>query len=268
MTQQSPESANQGPPEPSAATRQLARSLTVILARVAGTGPDGQITRQDVLDHHAAMVARGRKFSQMREARAGRNQPSGGTSAAPAAPAAPRKPSWSPPAGVDPRVYAANPLVDEARHSPSGRRAIAAAEKRAAAPTLFTGGDLPPFTASGLDPQELLKVPWYARPALAAVESKEEALELLAVYAGPDGDVAAQADRVAGHPGVADYVGRVRDWLAEGERVARESATDQQYQQAVAARRTAAQARKTAEKNDTFDHLFSRQVPADERGSR
>ena len=62
--------------------------------------------------------------------------------------------------------YRRNPLVDDlARRNPA---VYSAASAEGPPPTLFVSGDLPPFCASGLDPAELLKVPWRARHALAA----------------------------------------------------------------------------------------------------
>lgn len=49
---------------------------------------------------------------------------------------------------------------------------------------------LPPFTASGIDPQALLQVPEVVRPALAAEESRAIAYELVQTYRGLDNDTA------------------------------------------------------------------------------
>lgn len=56
----------------------------------------------------------------------------------------------------DSHLLARNPLVVAV--ASSNPRAYADASARGPPPTLFAGGDLPPFTASGLDPNMLLQV--------------------------------------------------------------------------------------------------------------
>jgi pyruvate/2-oxoglutarate dehydrogenase complex dihydrolipoamide acyltransferase (E2) component len=64
---------------------------------------------------------------------------------------------------------------------------------------------LPAFTASGLDPQELLKVPAPVRPAVAAAETRTRAYELAQAYAGMSDDEAREA--LAADPTVPAHVG-------------------------------------------------------------
>lgn len=101
-----------------------------------------------------------------------------------------------------------NPLVASARAADPG--ACAEADRKGPAPTLFAGGDLPPMTASGMDPTRLLDVPAEARHALAAATGAE-ALALHERYSAPGATVSAAA--VVGHPGWEDYGRRVSAWL-------------------------------------------------------
>jgi hypothetical protein len=102
--------------------------------------------------------------------------------------------------------FAVNPLVAQAR----------AGDPRAAttavpAPTLFAGGDLPPFTASGLDPRMLLQVPWQARHPVAEASTVAQAYALVQRYSGPDAEDAA-AFELGGHQGNRAYATRVHQW--------------------------------------------------------
>ncbi len=114
--------------------------------------------------------------------------------AAAAAPAAPAKPvrrvaaapthdprhvqlaAAAAPAGAGDH-YSLNPYVAQARaeHPWAYTDAVAA---NADLPTLFSSGDLPAFCSSGIDPSELLRVPWYARHAVAAAPTLAAAAEL------------------------------------------------------------------------------------------
>jgi hypothetical protein len=231
-------------PSASLAAQSIATRWGIDLAQVEGSGPEGQIVAPDIYRHRAAQRAQQA-----------------------AAHAAPRQPSWSPPAGVDPRLFAANPLVEQARQEPGGQQVVDAASKRTPPPTLFSGGDLPPFTASGIDPQELLTVPWFARHAVAAIDSKDEARELIDVYSGPDGDVAARSDRADQHPGNHAYQHRVNDWANEAHARANASASSRMLDHVTQERAAKEQARIAAEASGTYDHMFTRQ-PRDERQSR
>jgi hypothetical protein len=250
MTPKPPEPPRRNdPPEPSPATRQLARSLTVVLARVDGTGPGGQVVRQDVLDAHAEIVARGKRFSQMREARSRASSPTPAPSVR--RPAPPRRQ-----ASAADGVYAANPLIAQARAEPGGRRRVAAAEGREPAPTLFAAGDLPAFTASGVDPGELSKVPWFARHHLASLTDKEAVEQLVRDYSGTDGDVMAKTDGVAGHPGNSEYRMRVLEWVDRGHKAVAAAVEDQQWRDVQQARQNRVQG--NPESEDLLDGLFSR----------
>jgi hypothetical protein len=119
-----------------------------------------------------------------------------------------------PPAGADPRAYAANPLLDDLREAGQAGSTVYAAADRFAGepPTLFETGDVPPVTASGLDPRQLLAAPWYARHPLAAAATPAEAAEILDDVSGP-GHLTAE---YRAHVGNADYESRVREWAMRG----------------------------------------------------
>jgi hypothetical protein len=192
--------------------RRMAARWGVELANVVGTGVGGRITPRDV-----RAAAQSAPSVQLPVSGPGR-----------------------PPAGADPKVYARNPLLDEARAMPNGARLIANAVKNdAGVPTLFSSGDLPVFTASGIDPSALLAVPWYVRHTVAAEPSRGQAYELLERYSGPEGEVTAQLDGAGVHPGNYDYQARVTEWLMRGETAAGEQARAREWQAGVEARRRA-----------------------------
>jgi hypothetical protein len=68
-------------------------------------------------------------------------------------------------AGLDIDRYSLNPGRDHFAQ-------ILGGDVAANAPTMFGSGDLPSFTASGLDPQVLRLVPWYYRHTAALTESR------------------------------------------------------------------------------------------------
>lgn len=114
---------------------------------------------------------------------------------------------------VDPN-FALNPLASQAAAG-RGTTYRAALSARPNVPTLFREGDLPVRCASGLDPQKLRAVPWFARHAVAAAATVDEASELLAMYSGTDG--AQEAQEQLDHPGNVDYQQRMAGWLDSGE---------------------------------------------------
>ncbi len=84
-----------------------------------------------------------------------------------------------------------NPLVAAAMRDRPNRIAARATDP---VPTLFASGDLPPFTASGIDPNVLLQVPWQARHPVAAAATQAQAYELLQQYSGAEAVTAAAID--------------------------------------------------------------------------
>ncbi len=77
-------------------------------------------------------------------------------------------------------VYGPNPLIDELRQA-DPRRYAEAENRGGKPPTLFVTGDLPLFTASGVDPNVLLQLPWVARHA-AARATPSDAVVILEAY--------------------------------------------------------------------------------------
>lgn len=165
--------------------RAEAARCAVDLAAVTGTGAGGRISLKDV--------------------RAAAGLRPGGTAPRAEAPAR-RLPvqvasQFSPQRQVMLDVYGPNPVVEDAR--------LLGLAGSGAAPTLFSDGELPPFTSSGVDPRELRKVPWYARHALAAAPSAGIVLGALEHFAHDPADLFGEYQ----HWGTEDYVNRVRAWL-------------------------------------------------------
>lgn len=102
--------------------------------------------------------------------------------------------------------YGTNPLAEEIRERDSFRFEQVAAVKEP--PKLFANGtaDIPAFTASGIDPQHLLKLPVGIRHAAAANPDIVQVHSWFEEYAGmPEVEI--------DHPGLRDAKLRVEDWL-------------------------------------------------------
>ena len=103
---------------------------------------------------------------------------------------------------VDP--WAANPLVDGfTAMNPS---LVAAALLDGPAPTLFESGDLPAFTASGVDVAILTLLPFGVRHYAATAEARGQVLQMVEEY-GRDPNASIESD------GLSSYIRRVADWL-------------------------------------------------------
>jgi hypothetical protein len=168
-----------------------AANLDIDLDLVPGSGPGGEVTVQDV-------------YSSPPGARRGYVPPvrAGSPVAVQRAAAAP---------SVSGPEYARNPHVDERRVSSPAL--VALARREGPAPTLFETGDLPPFTASGLDPQLLLQLPWQLRHAAATATDRGVVLRMFEHYAGPDGANLAEMEHRR-DPGNFAYAARVGSWLS------------------------------------------------------
>lgn len=101
--------------------------------------------------------------------------------------------------------YGVNPLVDELAETNPAVHQMAMGE--APPPTLFASGDLPPFTASGIDPQVLMKLPYTLRHAAAAESDPAAVLGILEEYAS-------DPMFTLEHSGLDDYRNRVHRWAA------------------------------------------------------
>ena len=74
------------------------------------------------------------------------------------------------------------------------------------APTMFAAGDLPSFTASGVAPAELNRVPWNQRHELAALAEAGEVFTRIEDVLGKDADYAYENDVYH------DFMRRLRHW--------------------------------------------------------
>lgn len=130
-------------------------------------------------------------------------------------------------------AYRINPLVEDIF---AGRPALYRNSVRAAEmPTLFPSGDLPVYTASGIDPTMLLDVPWSARHAVAAARTQAEAYDLIQSVSGPDGEGMAQVTGLANNSGNREYQMRVDAWTERGYELSREAAERMENEQAAVA---------------------------------
>lgn len=114
--------------------------------------------------------------------------------------------------------WARNPLVDQVRAQAS---AAGTPMPTSNAPSLFpSGGDTPTFTASGIPPESVLHVPWQARHAMAAAPTAADAYAIATACSGPDGEVHAQMHH-SNDDGNLDYQHRVQQWqvasLSDGQ---------------------------------------------------
>jgi hypothetical protein len=105
--------------------------------------------------------------------------------------------------------YGPNPLVTDL--SIRNQTLFELASARATAPTLFASGDLPPFTASGVDPQVLTRLPFTMRHAAAA---ERDAGKVLALVEECAGDPSRMGRGVMNHPGMDEYRERMNHWIS------------------------------------------------------
>lgn len=209
-----------------------ARRYGVDLGRVTATGVGGRISLADV---RAAVVDWAVDTGRIGASRAAfwRQQAHAGVDVAAALAAMPEGIA----AGVEAstRVAAAlvpadaesmsrNPLVDRLRRDRPDLYRLAAAA--GPAPTMFVSGDLPPFTASGIDPALLLKVPARARHILAAEPERGRALALIEELAGEDigvdDDMRSYEGRGEAREAWRAYEARVRTWSSATAELASE----------------------------------------------
>jgi hypothetical protein len=84
------------------------------------------------------------------------------------------------PAGADPALFASNGLLAEVERSHPAL--VAAARSEGPPPELFGDAPLPPFTASGLPPEQLASLPWPLRRPVAAATSLADAWRMVDRY--------------------------------------------------------------------------------------
>jgi hypothetical protein len=198
--------------------RQLAERHGVALASVKGTGTGGRVTRDDVLRVAAAQAAEQDPYTVL----FGDDGSSRfDDTPAPPAPTPTRVAAAVPTSGrldypsrfasgdrlvqIDP--YAPNPLLDDLRQS--NGQTVQAATRGGPPPTLFSGGDVPPYTASGNDPRALMKLPWMVRHAAAKANAAGWA-RIFDEYAN-DPDAAAMSAEAQDY-GNSEYLQRMNDW--------------------------------------------------------
>lgn len=106
---------------------------------------------------------------------------------------------------ADVDVYGPNPEVE--RIKLQAPEAYAMAVREGTPPKMFAAGtaDLPPFTASGVEPRLLTRLPYTLRHAAASADSRGYVLDLLESYADMPG-------ATIEHPGLRDYINRVQAW--------------------------------------------------------
>ncbi len=104
---------------------------------------------------------------------------------------------------IDP--WSPNPLLDDAKQAQPALVDLAR-KTNGDPPSMFESGDLPPFTASGVDPQHLTRLPFRTRHAAATEPSPAAVLRMVETH-GPDPDAQAPS------PGLDEYRNRMSGWL-------------------------------------------------------
>ncbi len=104
-----------------------------------------------------------------------------------------------------------NPLLEDAAQ---WHPCYPLAMEEAVPPTCFAQGDLPSFTASGVDPKVLLDLPWNVRHYAASAESKATVLAMVEQFADdPTMPAIPGVDDGYYHPGAEKYARRMEAWL-------------------------------------------------------
>jgi hypothetical protein len=131
-------------------------------------------------------------------------------------------------------IYDPNPLAEAIRSTNPLRYDQVIAIK--APPKMFAGGaaDYPAFTASGIDPEQLLKLPYGVRHAAAAEPDITRVYAMFEQYA--EGVPLLSSDPVMDHPGLVDARIRLQTWLDHTDldtrtQQERDDAADAEYAQ-------------------------------------
>ncbi len=104
---------------------------------------------------------------------------------------------------IDP--WSTSPLLDDAEQAQPALVAVAR-KTNGDPPNMFVSGDLPAFTASGIDPQHLMRLPFRTRHAAATESSPAEVLKMVETH-GSNPDAQAQS------AGLDEYRNRMSGWL-------------------------------------------------------
>lgn len=94
----------------------------------------------------------------------------------------PVKSAFNPTATVRIDPWSANPLLDDAEQAHPALVDLAR-KTNGDPPSMFESGDLPPFTASGVDPQHLTRLPFRTRHAAATEPSPAAVLKMVETHA-------------------------------------------------------------------------------------
>jgi 2-oxoacid dehydrogenase-like protein with E3 subunit-binding domain len=111
-------------------------------------------------------------------------------------------------------VMGRNPLLEDLQKSDGTTYARAVRNNAdVPPPTLFAGGDLPVMCASGIDPSELMRLPWVARHPAAAEPDRGKVAAIFEACAGDGQDAWNQAGLIGlNHRGNRDYTARMKTW--------------------------------------------------------
>lgn len=183
----------------------LAAELQVDLSAVTGTGAGGRVRADDVY------AAAGRP-------RTPRAEPRRAAAAAPASFSRPRlmrehRSEFLRYVNVEIDAFALNPFLDDLRQTTPGEVEKATAHDRNV-PTMFSAGDVPIFTASGFDPNLLLRLPWSVRHKAALSDNATEVAEIFERCGGGKIDDVYAAEMLgSGDEGLDQYKHRLEVWL-------------------------------------------------------
>lgn len=181
--------------------RNLAAQLDVDLATVTGTGAGGRVRTEDVRQAAARRPGSG-------------VAPRSASTRVSAPTLVIERPSFQTPyKTIKIDAYSRNPFLDDLLQVDPENVAAARAHD-SNVPGMFSGGDLPLYTATGYDPALVLRLPWSVRHLAAGSNDSAEVARIFEQCG--DGTMASvhAADRFGGgHEGLRTYEARLRTWL-------------------------------------------------------